>query len=113
MPNPEPSPVSPLAAIREKERILAQEIRAAEERASTTVAEARARADTIKQQAEQEGLKDADALYKQGLQKAEEQAKGMSAEGEARAAELRAAGLGCVQKAVDYIVQFVLPRTGS
>ncbi len=104
-----PSP-SPLAVIRDKERALAQEIRAAEEHANATLAAARARADTLKQQAETEGMREADALYQNGLTHAKEQAAAISAEGEAHARALHTSGLARIGQAVDHIVQFVLPR---
>ncbi len=107
---PDSGSLSPLAAIRDKERSLGQETRSAQERADAKVAEAHARADSIKQQAEREGLKEAEALYQQGLTRAREQAQVVTQDGEVEAAKLRQAGLGRVGKAVDYILQFVLPR---
>lgn len=104
-----PSP-SPLAVIRDKERALGLEIRAAEEHANATLAAARARADTLKQQAEAEGMREADALYQRGLAHAQEQAAAISAEGETRAKTLQTSGLARIGQAVDYIVQFVLPH---
>lgn len=107
---PDSGALSPLAAIRDKERSLSQETRSAQERADAKVAEAHAQADSIKQQAEREGLKEAEALYQQELTRAREQAQVVTQDGEAEAAKLRQAGLGRVGKAVDYILQFVLPR---
>ncbi len=102
--------LSPLVAIRDKERALALEIRAAQERADGKVAQARARAESLKQQAEREGVQEAEALYQQGLARAREQAQVVSAEGQAQAAKLQEAGRGRIGKAVDYILQFVLPH---
>jgi vacuolar-type H+-ATPase subunit H len=109
MPGSESS-TSPLVAIREKERTLAAEIRAAQERADANVVQARARAESLKQQAEHEGMQEAEALYQQGLARAREQAQVVSQEGQTQAAKLHEAGLGRIGKAVDHILQFVLPR---
>lgn len=100
---------SPLVAIRNKERALEQEIRKAAEKAEAQVAQARARADEIKQQAEREGLREAESIYQQGLAHAREQALVISQEGEAQAAKLGEAGRGRIGKAVDHILEFVLP----
>ena len=115
MSNPENSNVSPLAAIRDRERALAREIQAAEERATATVADARARADGIKEQAEREGLRDAETLYQEGLARAQEQAAAISRQGEADAGRQRESGLARIEQAANYIVTFVLPHpdTGS
>ncbi len=107
---PDSQSSSPLASIRDKERRLAQEIQAAQEKAAAKVAEARARADSIRQQAEREGMQEAESLYQQGLERAREQAQVISRDGEAQAEKLRQAGLGRVGKAVDHILQFVLPH---
>ncbi len=103
--------LSPLVAIRDKERSLAQEIRSAQERADAKVAQAHAQADSIKQQAERQGVQEAEALYQQGLAQAREQAQVVSQDGEAEAGKSRQAGLGRVGKAVNHILQFVLPHT--
>jgi V/A-type H+-transporting ATPase subunit G/H len=110
MPGSESFP-SPLVAIRDKERALASDIRAAQERADAKVADARTRAESLKQQAEREGMQEAEALYQQGLTRAREQAQVVSAEGQAQAAKQHEAGLGRIGKAVDYILQFVLPHS--
>ncbi len=102
--------LSPLAAIRDKERSLAQQIHSSQEQADAKVAQAHARADSIKQQAEREGVQEAETLYQQGLAQAREQAQVVSQDGEAEADKLRQAGLVRVGKAVDYILQFVLPH---
>ncbi len=101
---------SPLAAIRDKERALAQEIQTAQEKAAARVAEARTRADSIRQQAEREGMQEAETLYQQGLERARAQAQVVSQDGEAQADKLRQAGLARIGKAVDHILQFVLPH---
>lgn len=102
---------SPLVAIRDKERALTQQFRAVQEQADARVAQARVRADEIKQQAEREGLSEAEALYQQGLARAREQSQVLAAEGEAQAAKLREAGITRISKAVDHILQFVLPHS--
>ncbi len=102
---------SPLAAIRDKERTLANEIRAAQANAAAKVAEAHARADALKEQAERDGLREADALYQDGLAKAREQAAKISTEGDAQAVQLLESGRSKIAKAADHIVQFVLPKT--
>ncbi len=107
----ESSSPSPLVAIRDKERSLSKELQAAQERADARVAEARGRAESIKQQAEREGMQEAEALYQQGLARAREQAQVVSQEGQAQAAKLHAAGLGRIGKAVDHILRFVLPHS--
>ncbi len=102
--------VRPLAAIRDKERALAQEIRAAQERADARVAEARARAVVIKEQAERDGVREAETLLQEGLARARAEAESIRAEGETNAASLREAGRTRVAEAVEYIVSFVLPH---
>ena len=102
--------VNPLIAIRDKERALAQEIRAAQERADARVAEARVRADAIKSQAERDGMCEAEALYQDGLGRARTEASKIEARGEADAAALRQAGRARLQDAMQYIIRFVLPR---
>ncbi|HEX9075041.1 MAG TPA: V-type ATPase subunit subunit G family protein [Anaerolineae bacterium] len=113
MPNSESSTLSPLVAIRDKERALAQEIRAAEERANAMLVDARARADAVKQQAEREGLQAAEALYQEGLAGARDEAEAISRQGEANAVQQRQDGLARIDDAVNYIVNFVLPHQES
>ncbi len=110
MPGSESS-LSPLVAIRDKERALASEIRSAQERADARVADARARAESLKQLAEREGMQEAEALYQQGLVRAREQAQVVSQEGQTQAAKQHEAGLGRIGKAVDHILRFVLPHS--
>ncbi len=109
MPGSESSP-TPLVVIRDKERALAAETRAAQERADGQVAQARTRAENIKQQAEREGMQEAEALYQQGLVRAREQALIVSQKGQGEAAKLHEAGLGRIGKAVDHILKYVLPH---
>lgn len=113
MPNSESSTSSPLVAIRDKERALAQEIRAAEERANAMLVDARARADAVKQQAEREGLQAAEALYQEGLAGARDEAEAISRQGEVNAVQQRQDGLARIDDAVNYIVNFVLPHQES
>lgn len=113
MPNSESSTPSPLVAIRDKERALAQEIRAAEERANAMLIDARARADAVKQQAEREGLQAAEALYQEGLAGARDEAEAISRQGEVNAVQQRQDGLARIDDAVNYIVNFVLPHQES
>lgn len=113
MPNSESSTPSPLVAIRDKERALAQEIRAAEERANAMLVDARARADAVKQQAEREGLQAAEALYQEGLAGARDEAEAISRQGEVNAVQQRQDGLARIDDAVNYIVNFVLPHQES
>lgn len=113
MPNSESLTPSPLVAIRDKERALAQEIRAAEERANAMLVDARARADAVKQQAEREGLQAAEALYQEGLAGARDEAEAISRQGEANAVQQRQDGLARIDDAVNYIVNFVLPHQES
>lgn len=111
MPSPETG--SPLAAIRDKERALAQAIRTAQEKAAEHVALARARADAIKEQAERDGLQAAEALYQNGMAKARAEADGIRAAGEEQAAHLQEASRARVPAAADYIVEFVLPHSDT
>ncbi|MGE5262105.1 MAG: V-type ATPase subunit subunit G family protein [Acidobacteriota bacterium] len=113
MPNSESLTPSPLVAIRDKERALAQEIRAAEERANALMVDARARADAVKQQAERDGLEAAETLYQEGLAGARDEAAAISRQGEADAVQQRQVGLARIDEAVNYIVNFVLPHQES
>jgi vacuolar-type H+-ATPase subunit H len=113
MPNSESSTPSPLVAIRDKERSLAQEIHAAEERANAMLVDARARADAVKQQAEREGLQAAEALYQEGLASSRDEAEAISRQGEVNAVQQRQDGLARIDDAVNYIVNFVLPHQES
>ncbi len=110
MPDSPVSTTSPLAAIRDKERALETGIREAEVRATKITADARTRAEAIRQQAESEGAKEADRLYQEGLTKAQQQANQTSAEGEAHAKRLHETGRARIGQAVDRILQFVVPR---
>lgn len=101
--------ISPLAVIRDKERALAREIAAAQERANALLVQARARADAIKAQAEQDGRRDAEALYQVGLERARREAGEIRTRGEADDAALREAARSRIQEAVDHIIAFVLP----
>ncbi len=105
-----PEAISPLAVIREKERALEKEIRTAQERADARIAQARARADAIKAQAERDGVSEAEKLYQEGIARARTQAGAIEEHGEADAVALRDAGRAKIQQAVEYIVQFVLPK---
>lgn len=113
MSDSEPTQLAPLAAIRDKERILLQQIRDAEERAKRTVAEANVQAEAIKQQAEREGLRDAETLYQEGVARAKEEADALSRKGEMEALKLNQEGLARVEEATNYIVEFILPRLGT
>ncbi len=104
---------SPLAVIRDKERALGQEIRLAEEHAAATVTQARARAEAIKTQAESEGMREAEALYQNGLAQARQQADATRVEGEKAARQLLTAGTARIGKAVDHILAFILPHTNN
>ncbi len=100
----------PLAAIRDQERALAQEIVAAQERANTRIAEARASAAALQAQAERDGVREAETLYHDGMARARSEADALRATGEADAARLRQAGEARLSEAADYIIRFVLPR---
>ncbi len=102
--------ISPLTIIRNKERALAQEITAAQERANALIAQARARADAIKTQAEQDGMRDAEVLYQDGLARARRELSEIDARGKADAIALGEAGRARIQEAVEYIIRFVLPE---
>jgi len=104
------SDVNPLIAIRDRERALAQAIRAAQERAATQIAEARARADALKQQAERDGMRDADTIYQDGLARAHMQAAEIEKQGQSQADALAQTGHAQIACAVEYIIEFVLPR---
>ncbi len=106
----QPNTSSPLAAIRDKERALEKEIRAAQEHANARIADARARADAINAQAERDGMREAETLYQEGLARARTQANQIEERGKADADALRATGRTRIQQAVDYIVRFVLPH---
>ncbi len=105
--------VNPLIAIRDKERALAQEIRAAHECADARIAEARVRADAIKSQAERDGMCEAEALYQDGLGRARAEASEIEARGEGDAAALHEVGRARLQEAMQYIIRFVLPREAN
>ncbi len=105
--------VSPLAAIREKERALQQAIKTARERADQHVAEARARADAIKEQAEREGLRDAETFYSEGIARARAEAESLRKKGERDATSAIQISRAHISLAVEYIVRFVLPRTDA
>jgi len=105
--------LSPLAAIRDKERTLQQAIKDAQERAAEHVATARARADAIKEQAERDGLSEAETLYQDGLARARTEAEALQKKGEAEAASAGQVGRSRIARGVEHIVQFVLPRTDS
>ena len=99
---------SPLAAIRDTERALEKRLREAEQRAGTLTADARARADAIRKQAESEGVKEAEDLYQVGLATAYQQADSITADGEKHARQLYETGLGRIGRAVDRIMAFVI-----
>ena len=100
---------SPLGLIRDKERILAKEIRAAAETARARVEQARARADAILAQAERDGAEEAERQYQEGLAQAQAQAQAIEAHGDADAAALREASSARIQTAAEFILRFILP----
>jgi V/A-type H+-transporting ATPase subunit G/H len=101
---------SPLAVIHEKEHELAEAIRLARERAQARLAEARARANALKEQAEREGMQQAEQFYQDGIARARAQAEAQRAAGQAAANQLRENGTVRLDEAVEYIVRFVLPK---
>ncbi len=113
MSNHEPVTISPLIAIRDKERALAQAIESAQEAANAKLAAARARSEELRQQAEREGQAAADAWYQEGLKQAQAEAAVLVKQGEADAVEQRQAGLARMDVAVNRIVSFVLPHAES
>jgi V/A-type H+-transporting ATPase subunit G/H len=106
----DPNP-SPLAVIREKEHELAEAIRLARERAQARLAEARARANTLREQAEREGMAHAEQFYQDGLARARAQAELVRNAGQAAAHQLRVNGTTRLAEAIEYIVRFVLPSS--
>lgn len=101
----------PLAAIREKERVLAEAIRRAHEQAQARIAEARARANAIKEQAERDSVQEAEKFYQDGIVTAREQVHTIRLEGDSAATRLHEHGTARISEAAEYIVQFVLPRS--
>ena len=104
-----PDDSSPLVSIREKEQELAQQIRAARGAAEAAVAQAHQRAAAIKQAAEHDGLREAEAYYRQQIDKTKQVAASMQAAGREEAHRLREAGRAALGRAVQVIIQFVLP----
>jgi V/A-type H+-transporting ATPase subunit G/H len=101
--------VQPLVVIREKERELAEAIRLAREQAQARLADARARANAIKEQAEREGMQQAEQVYQEGIARARTQAELVRNAGQAAARQLRANGTTRLTEAIECIVRFVLP----
>jgi len=101
---------SPLTLIRDKEQELSRRIRAARREAETIVAQAQQRATAIRCEAEHDGLRAAEAYYRQELAQAEHMAAGIEAAGHTQARLLQQAG-GCVSgRSVQAIIAFVLPE---
>jgi len=102
---PEPHDSSPLAVIREKERKLAQQIRAARLAAEATIAQAHQRATAIKQAAERDGVREAEAYYRQEIDNTRQVAEHMRA----ATCLVQRAGRAALDHAVQVIMEFVLP----
>ena len=101
--------VSPLLAIRERERELAERVSAAHERAQTRIGAARARAGEIKADAEREGMAQAQSAHDGALARAFEQAESIRQAGVDQANALIQFARPRIPAAVDEIVRLVLP----
>ena len=104
-----PQDSSPLNLIRQKERELAQRIRTAMSEAEAKVAGARRRATLIREEAEREGLREAEEFFQRRRAEAEAEANRIRAGGQKEAERIRRTGPEQVERAVQAIIEFVLP----
>ena len=104
-----PQDISPLNSIRRKERELAQRIRTAMSEAEAKVAGARRRAALIREEAEREGLREAEEFFQRRRAEAEAEANRIRAGGQKEAERIRRTGPEQVERAVQAIIEFVLP----
>lgn len=100
---------SPLALIRHKEREFSQELQAARRAAQAIITQARQRATAIKQEAEGDGRRAAEAYCREELDKTERLAAHIKAAGQEEAQRLLQAGRRRLGRAVQAIIEFVLP----
>ncbi|MBI5030592.1 MAG: hypothetical protein HZB51_08690 [Chloroflexi bacterium] len=100
----------PLAAIREKERALAQSIQVAHEQTQARIAEAQLRSNETQEQAERDGIQQVEKLYQDGIAHARALAEAIHSDGESAAIRLRENGMARIAEAAEYIMQFVLPH---
>jgi len=103
-------PDSLLSLIRKKEQELAQQVRAARREAEAVIAGARERAAALRDAAESEGRREAEAYYRQEIVKVEQSAARLKTMGEEQGRLLLEAGRSRLGRAVEAILEFVLSR---
>ncbi len=99
---------SPLVVIKEKEDEVAARIQLAQALANARVAEARARAAALRDEAERDGLRDAEEFRRQSIATALEEVATIAAAGREEATRLRRHGAVHVPSAARRIVEFIL-----
>jgi len=107
---PESTASSPLNLIREKEQELARQIHAARREAEATIAQAHQRATAVKDAAERDGLREAEEYYRQEIAKTEQVAARIKSAGQEEARRLHQAGRAGLRRAVEAIIEFVVPK---
>ena len=100
---------SPLVIIRAKEDELAERLNAARASATDAIVAARRAAAALHDQAEREGQEAAALAYRTELQTAELQAQRIVQAGEREATQVAARGLHTLPRAVERILEIVLP----
>lgn len=100
---------SPLAVIRRQEQHLAQQLQGARHAAAALIAQAQQRAAAIRDAAEHDGRREAEAYYQGEIAGAREAAARLKASGEAEACQLLQNGRRQLSRAVQAIIAFVSP----
>jgi uncharacterized membrane protein len=107
---PELDDSSPLTVIRAKERELTHRMQVAKRAAEALIAQVQEDARVMKHTAERDGLREAEAYYREELEKAEQVAAQMKAASLEEAGRLRQRGRVAIGRAVQVILAFVLPE---
>lgn len=100
--------LSPLDQIRQVEAEVTRRVAAARVEAESVLAKARTQAAQIKSEARAAGQREGQALYKELVAKAEEEARLLNAQSQSRAVELRRKGYQRMEQAVQLSIQIVV-----
>lgn len=104
----ESADLSPLDQVRQAEAEVARRIAAARDAASRKINSAREEAARIRNAGRQKGEQSGQALYREILKKAQEDAEGMCAQARSQAEQLRQRGIQLMPAAVEHILKILL-----
>ena len=107
------NPTSPLSAIHQKETDLRRQLEAARRQAEVRLLAARAEAQRMVAQAEQESRAEAKAFFEQGLEAAQREAEAILTTAQAEAAALHDRVATRLNEAAQQILKLVLPMDSA